>query len=249
MDNGLIYQAGSTRACRCAGQYLRELGLPVTEVPASYVRYLLLDVPSFGAEGMLRGGGDVEQLLAQLPRDVMVCGGNLQHPALDGYETVDFLKDESYLSENAYITAECALDVALPYLKRTIRGCPVLILGWGRIGKCLGQLLKSMGADVTIAARNPSHRAMVHALGYHTDSIDGVCLKHFRLIYNTVPHLVLSRERMAECREDCVKIELASKDGMEGDDIIPARGLPGIHMPESSGELIADTFLRLCYGR
>ena len=46
-----------------------------------------------------------------------------------------------------------------------------------------------------------------------------------------------------------MKIELASKAGMVGDDIIPARGLPGIHMPESSGELIAKTFLRLCNGR
>jgi hypothetical protein len=54
---------------------------------------------------------------------------------------------------------------------------------------------------------------------------------------------------MFQCREDCVKIELASKDGMEGDDIIIARGLPGIHLPESSGELIAETFLRLCCGR
>lgn len=249
MNNGSILQAGSTRGCRYAGKYLRELELPVTETPDATVRYVLLDVPSFGADGQLRGGGDVEQILSKLPKDVMVCGGNLSHPGLDGYETVDFLKDEIYLCENAYITAECALDVALPYLSRTIRGCPVLILGWGRIGNCLGQLLKGLCADVTIAARNPAHRAMIHALGYHAEDIDSVSLNHCRLIYNTVPHPVLSRVQMSACRDDCVKIELASKDGMEGEDIIIARGLPGIHMPESSGTLIANTFLRLCYGR
>lgn len=249
MDKGLIFQAGSTRACHYAGQYLRELELNVVEAPDSMVRYVLLDVPGFTPGGTLRGGGDVDQLLSRLPKDVMVCGGNLSHPRLDGYETVDFLKDEVYLCENAYITAECALDVALPYLSRTVRGCPVLILGWGRIGKCLGQLLKGMGADVTIAARNPAHRAMIHALGYHAENIEEIPLDRYRLIYNTVPHPVLSREQMKACRKDCVKIELASKDGMAGEDIIPARGLPGIHMPESSGQLIADTFLRLCYGR
>ena len=51
---------------------------------------------------------------------------------------------------------------------------------------------------------------------------------------------------MAHCLEDCVKIDLASKPGIEDEDVIIARGLPGIHFPESSGKLIADTLLRLC---
>lgn len=249
MVKKLIFRAGGTRACRYAGEYLRSLGLPVVDAPGEDVRYLLLDIPSFKPDGTLRWGDDVQTLLNQLPRDILVCGGNLTHPSLDGYEKADFLQDEDYLCENAYITAECALDVALPYLSRTIRGCPVLILGWGRIGKCLGQLLKAMGADVTIAARSPAHRAMLHALGYHAAHIPEITPSHYRLIYNTIPSPILSAERLAQCREDCVKIELASTDGLEGEDIVIARGLPGVHMPESSGELIAKTFLRLCYGR
>lgn len=249
MENRIIFRAGQTKACRYAGDYLMGLGVNVADTPCSGVRYLLLDVPSFQPGGTLRQGGSLEEILDRLPGDIQVCGGNLKHPALEKYGTVDFLQDESYLCENAYITAECALDTALPYLTRTIRGCATLIVGWGRIGKCLGQLLKGMGADVTIAARNPARQAMIHALGYHAVDISEVPLNHYRLIYNTVPYPVLSRELMSQCREDCVKIELASKAGMEGDDIIIARGLPGIHMPESSGELIAKTFLRLCYGR
>ena len=55
-------------------------------------------------------------------------------------------------------------------------------------------------------------------------------------------------EEMAErhCRPECLKIELASVSGMEGDDVIIARGLPGIWAPETSGRLIARTVLRLC---
>lgn len=249
MDETFIFPAGSTPACRFAVEYLKSLGLPLVDTPVPGVRYLLLDVPGFSAEGQLRGGGNIQSILSVLPKDTMICGGNLSHPALADYEKVDFLKDEVYLCENAYITAECALDVAFPYLRRTIRDCPVLIIGWGRIGKCMGQLLKAMGADVTIAARNPAHRAIAAALGYHTEDTDSISLKHFRLLFNTVPFPVISREQMTQAPEDCVKIELASKDGMEGDDIIIARGLPGIHMPESSGKLIAETFLRLCYGR
>lgn len=251
MNRNTVFQAGSTRACRFAGEYLRQLGVAVTDTPKSNVRYVLLDVPSFNSGGQLRSGGELPDVLRQLPEEILICGGNLCHQALDGYETVDFLRDEVYLCENAYITAECALDTALPYLNRTLRGCPVLIIGWGRIGKCLGQLLQSLGADVTIAARNPCQRAMIRALGYDAVDMESIpqSLPHFRLLYNTVPCPILTGEQMAFCREDCVKIELASKDGMEGDDIIIARGLPGIHMPESSGELIAKTFLRLCYRR
>jgi dipicolinate synthase subunit A len=227
------------------------IGLGITDTPGENVRYLLLDVPAFGPNSQLRGGGDPEILLSRLPEDIMICGGNLSNPKLDGYETMDFLKDEIYLCENAYITAECALDVALPYLSRTIRECPVLIIGWGRIGKCLGQLLKNMGAEVTIAARNPDQRATIHALGYSAVDIESVpeSLDHFRLLYNTAPSPVLNQDQLSHCRQDCVKIELASRDGLEGEDIITARGLPGIHLPESSGKLIAETFLRLCYRR
>ena len=251
MDKNSIFLAGSTQGCRWAGVFLQDFGVPVTDVPEAGIRYLLLDVPSFGPNGLLRGGGNLNELLCQLPRNVMVCGGNLNHPCLDDYQKADFLLDEEYLCQNAYITAECALDTALPYLSRTIRNCPILILGWGRIGKCLGRLLKSMGAEVTIAARNPAHRAMIHALGYHVQDFETLpeTLGHFRLLYNTIPCPVLGREQLALCQEDCVKIELASKDGIVGDDIIIARGLPGIHMPESSGKLIAETFMRLCYGR
>jgi dipicolinate synthase subunit A len=251
VDKKSIFIGGTSPACHYAADYLRALGLPVEDTFGENIRYLILDVPSFGPAGHLRGGGDVDQLLSPLTEDIMICGGNLSNPKLEEYETVDFLKDESYLCENAYITAECALDVALPCLQRTLRACPVLIIGWGRIGKCLGQLLKNMGADVTIAARNPDHRAMIHALGYHTADISDLpdCLSRFRLLYNTVPHPVLNHAQMSLCRADCVKIELASRAGIAGDDIITARGLPGIHFPESSGKLIGETFLRLCYGR
>ena len=42
-----------------------------------------------------------------------------------------------------------------------------------------------------------------------------------------------------------MKIDLASEKGLGGEDVIWARGLPGIHAPESSGRLIAETCLRL----
>lgn len=247
MEERLILSAGSAAAARYAFTYLSDSGLQAATSPSPDVTELLLDVPSFEASGCLRFGGSVERLLAQLPKDITVYGGNLDHPALAGYKKVDLLKDPGYLAENAYITAECALDVALPYLSITLRNCPTLILGWGRIGKCLGNLLKQIGADVTFAARKETDRAMIRALGFKAVDFSETeeQISSFRLIFNTVPEMVLCREVTALCHPDCVKIELASRPGIDAEDVIIARGLPGIHMPESSGKLIAETFLRL----
>lgn len=238
-----IYCAGTTAAAEYAATELLKAGWNVTTQPGSDVQMLLLDVPSFGANGFLRGGGEVQKILEQLPRDLVICGGKLEHPALNGYRKIDLLQDEDYLAENAYITAEAALDVALPYLQRTIRGCKVLILGWGRIGKCLANLLKCMGADVTVAVRKPSDRAMLRALGFAAVAfpVAREVLRSVELIYNTVPYEVLD----SACAGDCIKIDLASRQGITGDDAVIARGLPGIHFPESSGKLIARTLTRI----
>ena len=234
--------AGTTAAARYAATALWDAGWDVTDQSEGDVEILLLDVPSFGANGFLRGGGDIQAILDKLPRDVTVCGGNLTHPALESYKKIDFLENEDYLAQNAYITAEAALDVALPYLQRTVKGCKVLILGWGRIGKCLGNLLKAMGAEVTVAARKASDRAMLKALGFGAVGfpIEAEILEASELIYNTVPYGVLDCAPVKEC----IKIDLASTEGIEGPDVLRARGLPSKFAPESSGKLIAETFLK-----
>ena len=248
MDGKRLYCAGGTAAARYAGEYLGNFYIDLAERPGSDVGAVLLDVPSFAPDGTLRMGGSVENLLAQLPPDVTVCGGNLDHPALDNYRCIDFLKDAQYQAENAYITAECAVEIALSYLPMTLRQCPVLVIGWGRIGKCLGQILHALGADMTVAARKDADRAICRGLGYAAVDTARMAenLGKYRLILNTAPERLLTREQLAQCHPDCVKIDLASKTGMEGDSVIVARGLPGVHMPESSGRLIAETYVRLC---
>lgn len=246
MDSIRIFPVGNTDACRHAAGVLEKEGIALVDHPSPDVTHLLLDVPSFRADGALRGGGDVESLLRMLPPSVTVVGGNLKHPALAGYKTLDLLQDARYLAANAAITADCALQVAAPLMAATFTDSPALIIGWGRIGKCLARLLKAIGTEVTVAARKETDRAMLQALGYATADTAKLAglLPRFRLIFNTAPEMVLSEANLALCR-NCVKIDLASKPGMEGSDVVQARGLPGIHAPESSGKLIAETFLRL----
>ena len=227
MTKPLIFPMGDTPVMGYAATFLQELGLAVADAPSPDVTHVLLPIPL--------------KPTMPLSPSVTVIGGNL-----DAFRQphMDLLKDELYLSQNAMITAQVAVNLAVTSLPIILEGCPTLILGWGRIGKCLMQLLKVLGADVTVAARKPSDRGMICALGCTAADISMAdSLAHrYRLIFNTVPYPVMNT---ANCRQDCVKIELASTQGLMGDDILQARGLPGKYAPESSGRLIAETIHRL----
>lgn len=247
MNNLKFYVPQCSGALEHAADALKKRGCSLTLQPDDSVTHLLLGVPSFSDDGTLKSGGDVQTILAALPSGITVMGGNLNHPALEGYATVDLLRDSEYLAENARITAHCAVRLALERIPIIIYRQPVLVVGWGRIGKCLAQLLRGMGARVTVAARKASDRAILSALGYDVmdTNTTGYELVRFSVIFNTVPEMVFDRDALQYCDSECLKIDLASRPGLGGDDILWARGLPGKMTPKNSGELIAKTVLRL----
>ena len=241
MGEKVFYSAGHTDALAYGVKYLQQEGLTFAAEPDASVTHLLLDVPC-------KNRDDLPALLRKLPDNITVIGGNLTGVLPNGYATVDLLQDLHYLAENANITAHCAVKLALAHLPVTLQRLPVLVIGWGRIGKCLAHLLRQMDCLVTVSARKESDRAMITALGYRaTDLSAGTPLcADYRVIFNTVPAPVLSARQLQEYPKNCLKLELASFPGMEGEDIINARGLPSRLAPESSGELIARSILRLC---
>jgi len=251
MNGTIICTAGSTAALRIAARNLHQRGFTVVDTPASDVTHLLLPVPSFEPDGRIKGGGVLEHLLADLPEDITIVGGNLQHPALASYNTVDLLQDHRYIAENAAITADCAIRIAGRELPRVFAGCPVLVIGWGRIGQCLAAQLRAMGAQVSVAARKDSQRALLRALGYGAEDSTrlGCSLMRYRVIFNTVPAVVITQAQAEHCQSGCIKIDLASVQGICGKDVLWARGLPGKDAPESSGLLIAGTVVRLISGQ
>ena len=251
MNRTIIYPAGNTAALRYACQDLSDRGIDVVNAPAPDVTHLLLPAPSFEADGRVKGGGILENILADLPGDITVIGGNLRHPVLQGCKIIDLLQDPAYVAENAAITADCAIRIAGNNLRVVFKDCPILIIGWGRIGKCLATQLKAMGANVTVAARKETDRAILKALGFNAHNPEqlGHCLMRYRVIFNTVPAPVLSDAQAAHWQSECIKIDLASVPGIAGKDVIWSRGLPGKDAPESSGALIAKTVLRLISGK
>lgn len=246
MNNRLFYIGADTQSLDHAHKHLLSRGCNIADTPSEDVTHLMLPIPSFAADGTVNGGGELKSLMDVLPKDITVIGGNLRH--LQGYRTVDLLKNEYYLARNALITAECALQIAMMQLPVTLNGTEALILGWGRIAKCLAKLLGAMGAEVSVTARKPADIALASALGYGGFELAGLPprLARYRLILNTVPAMILPETLSAACRDDCVMIDLASVPGIGGSRVIQARGLPGKMAPESSGKLIANAVIQCC---
>ena len=238
MNDISIFCAGSTQALHYACDILSAKGLNVVYEPCNAARYMLLDIPSLGLEDKLRSGRDLSELLRSISDDTVVIGGGLEHPLLEGYTKYDLLKTEGYLKENARITAYCALHIIGDALPVTLEDCPVLVIGWGRIGKMLTSLLVRVGANVTVATRDIRCVASLAKLGIGAVLTDNVTTDRSRLIVNTAPVQILSDEAVNACRS-AVKIDLASVKGLPGDDVIWAKGLPDRCAPESSGKLIA----------
>lgn len=238
MPFGNVYCAGVTPAVHHARKYLEANGITITDSPDWNTKHLLLDVPSFRPGLWTENSFDT--LLSSLSNDITVWGGNLNHSILDSYRTIDLLKDETYLLENAHITADCTIPIAESLLKTPWCETSALIIGWGRITRFLSCKLKDLGCNVTISSRSLEHRAHATALGFRTTE-SGSPAQFYHLIINTAPaHILSASEDTAS-----VYLDLASVRGIIGEKVVWARGLPGKYAPERSGKLIANTVLRL----
>lgn len=233
MDQIIFTTYGHSPALLHARNCLQSWGYQICD-DLTRATHLLLPVPSFEADGSVKGGG----MLPALPSKIRVLGGNLQ--AFEG-KKADFLQDRYYLEENAAITARCALKYA------DIRpGMQVLVIGWGRIGKVLSVLLAELGAEVTVAVRKEASLLSAEEGGFRAVYMQELKPRNYEVVYNTAPASVLFS---GECREDAVLIDLASVEGIFGKGVIRARGLPGKDAPEDSGTLIAKTALRYALGK
>lgn len=246
MKSTVFCIAGSSPALQYAGNHLISQGITVTKEPCEEMTHLLLPVPTFDAEGKIKGGISPEDLVKRIPENTVIFGGNLKHPVFHRFTCIDLLQDSQYLAENAEITADRAIIRLGSHLPVTLSGCPILVIGWGRIGKCLGQKLKALNADITVAARKETDRAALSSLGYKAaDTADlQKGLPGYRAIINTAPFPVVTECDRRSCHPRCVFLDLASSPGIMGDSVLWERGLPGRDAPESSGLLIGKTVLR-----
>ncbi len=164
-----------------------------------------------------------------------------------GLDLRDYAAGERFALRNARLTAEGALALLRNALPRPLEGSAVLVVGYGRIGRILAELLAAQGARVTVAARNPLARAEAEAHGCAALPPEAAAAPGFDAVVNTVP-AILYREAELTGFGPALLLELASPPyGFDpaaaralGKEILFAPGLPGKTAPESAAEAIQE---------
>lgn len=198
----------------------------------------------------------ISDLLSLVKKDGLVMGGKIPADVCSFFEKnnieyIDYFENEELVVKNTTPTAEGALMIALEETPTTIFGSKVLITGYGRVAKTVARLFCAVGAEVYVVARKYSDIAWAEingVKGIHLSKLDEIIDK-MDIVINTVPAVLLNRERLCSMKEDVLVIDLASKPGgvdfesakKAGIKVIWALSLPGKVAPVSAGRIIADT--------
>lgn len=201
----------------------------------------------------------VRELMHTINAKILIAGSimpEVYDMANDEYiEIIDIMKREELAVLNTVSTAEGTIEIAISNTNKILHGSKVLILGFGRIGKVLARKMAGLSAKVTCAARKDEDLAWIKAYGHNATNINtlGENLSEYDLIINTVPHLVLTKERMDYVSDGCLLIDLASNPG--GIDkksakdknlkLVWALALPGKVAPVTTAEFIKDTIYNI----
>lgn len=188
--------------------------------------------------------------LASPEARVFLCGPS----GWDDPRVIDLWRDETLQTENAWLTAEGAVCAAMRAGSRCLRDTRALVIGWGRIGGALTEMLVAMGAAVSVASRGEAHRHRAIERGAEAVSMEELdaALASADLIFNTAPAMVLDGERLRTVNPSAMVIDLASPP--YGVDLRAAwalglrawrePGLPGRHCPESAAAALYRAILR-----
>lgn len=165
-----------------------------------------------------------------------------------------YFDDEAFVMKNAYLTAEGALAFIIQNTNVTIKQMPVLILGYGRLGKSVAKLLKDNYAQVSVATDDNVEyaTASIYADKVLLLSEYQEKLNEYKAIVNTIPQQILKGEILKLLDKDCFVLDLASVPGgvnfQEADRLhvkyMHALGVPGKTSPQTAGLYLTESILK-----
>lgn len=201
---------------------------------------------------------EFENILKQISRNTVVAGGRFSDAALGllaGYnlKSIDYSTDEVFQIENAFYTAEGAVETIISNTEKSTSELKILITGYGRISKALCSMMASLGSEITVYARKAEQRAWAAMHGY-AETNNLTHLGEFDVIVNTVPYELFSANQLDTVKKDGVIIDLSARPGYVDKEmcdklkikLIFLPGLPALSAPRSAGEAAARAVIRMC---
>jgi len=167
---------------------------------------------------------------------------------------IDYSIREEFELKNAVPTAEGAIAIAMNELKITLNGANAVVVGYGRIGSYLANVLKAMNCKTSVIVRRESVRALAEISGHAAFYFGNAeCYKNADVIFNTVPSTVIGDKELSVIQHHTPIIDLASLPGGVDESsaekhnvkVIHALALPGKTAPETAGKIIFETALTI----
>lgn len=234
---------------------------------AALAHCVILPLPAEEEGGLLhtplwKAPVPLTRLLDVLKPGQLVCAGmvgpNLAALAAErGLVLQDYFAREELAVANAVPTAEGAIQLAMEELPITLHRARVLVLGCGRVSRALAPRLVALGAKVSVAARKWSDLAWAESWGCTGEHIEHLAgwLCSYDLVINTVPAPVLGEGELADLKEGCLVMDLASKPGgvdlsaaaQLGVKVVWALSLPGKVAPVTAGQCIQTTIYNILH--
>ncbi len=161
---------------------------------------------------------------------------------------------EEFILQNALITAESAIQIALEKSKIILNNSKCLVTGYGRIGKILSKILKNLGAQVFVYTKNLDDILWAKINNYETINIKKLTKKvNFDFIFNTVPEIILDENNLNLIEVSSLILDLASEPGGVnkliceelGIKLVRSLGIPGKKFPKSAGEILVKTIYKI----
>ncbi len=202
------------------------------------------------------GDWSQEELLQQLsPGSVLLlCGPKFPQRRRWDLQYINLWEDETLLQENAYLTAEAAVAIAASEVQGRIGDLPCAVVGYGRIGRALTEILLGMNVRVLVVSGHEAKRRAAQESGAEVADLRDVAraLVGRKLIFSTPPATVIDAEVLRHLDLDARILDLASPP--YGVDLDAARelnlhagrepGLPGRYCPLSAARAIFNAVLR-----
>ena len=178
----------SARADSCI-EYLR-----TSEIANKKEHVILLPIPTTRDKlTILNTNIYINSIYELIDDETLVCGYGLPLGFVDkvialGGCALDLAEDENFLLENGYFTPLCALGIILNTECRVPSDLKVGIVGYGRIGTRLTELLLYLGADVRVFTSRMSVRNELCENGISSSASDEEdFVKDLDILVNTAP--------------------------------------------------------------
>ncbi|MCI8654623.1 MAG: dipicolinate synthase subunit DpsA [Clostridia bacterium] len=200
----------------------------------------------------------IKQIIENLKQNQVFIAGAIKdnvYEMAENIKIIDLMKQEELTVLNTIATAEGTIKVAIENTEKNIQESKILVLGFGRVGKVVAKKFKALDANVTCAARKKEDLAWIQTLGYKSTNINeiGDNLSNYDIIINTVPEVILTKNKLSYITDKTIIIDLASKPGGVDQEAIKELGikyiwalaLPGKVSPVTSAEYIKNTIYNI----